>query len=79
MKSLTPSKSTDFKDVRGNIDIKDFYKSQIHVDRLESHPGERGQKEVVKNSGHGNTEPVVVKRSKPGINQEQHVKTQQGP
>lgn len=33
-KGLTPSKSTEFKDIGRNIDIEDFHKSQVHVNRL---------------------------------------------
>lgn len=78
-KTLTPSKSTKLKDVGRNIDIKDFYKSQVHVDRLKSHPSKCGQKEVVKNGSHCNTQAIVIKWSQPRVNQKEQVETQQGP
>lgn len=37
---LTPTQKTEFEDVRGHVDVKDFYKREIHVNGFQSHPGE---------------------------------------
>ena len=58
--------------------VEDLDEGQVHVDRLQSHPGEGNQQEVVKEPGGGDAEAqgVWVERQ-PSVNQEDEVQQQQ--
>lgn len=74
---LTPTQNTEFEDVRGHVDVKDFYKREIHVNGFQAHPGERRQQEVVKQGGGSHAETVEPPGGEPGVEQKQQVEAQQ--
>ncbi len=70
---LTPSKCTEFEDVRRHIWSKDLDQGQIHVDCTQSHPSKGSQEKVMLKGCYSNTDGIAVKRGKPGVHQEEHV------
>lgn len=75
---LTPSHSTELEDVRRYVDIEDLDQSEVHVNSLQSHPGEGGQEEVVQRGGCSHTQSVQAPGGQPGVEQEDQVQAQQG-
>lgn len=75
---LTPSNSAKLEYVGGNVDVEDLDQSVVHVHCLQTHPGERGQQEVVQRGSSGDAEAVVGEGREPGVDEEEHVQPQQG-
>lgn len=75
--ALTPAQNAEFQDVRGHVDVKDLHKCKIHVNGLQSHPGEGGQEEVVKQRRRRRAESVNAPGGEPGVDQEDQVQAQQ--
>jgi len=57
---LTPASNTAFEYVLWDINIENFDKSQVKLNRLQAHPRERCKKEIVKEHGHGDAETWLV-------------------
>lgn len=76
-RDLTPSQDAEFEDVAGHVDVKDFHKCKIHMNGFQSHPGERGQEEVVKQGGRSHTQAINTPGGQPGVEQKHQVQAQQ--
>lgn len=74
---LTPTQSTELEDVRGHVDVEDFDKCEIHVNGLQSHPGEWRQEEVVQGGRYSHAETVQTPGRQPGVDQKHQVQAQQ--
>lgn len=74
---LTPSQGTELEDVGGHIGVKDLHKCKIHVDGLQSHPGEWCQQEVVQCACCRHTEAIETQGGQPGVHQKCQVQAQQ--
>lgn len=64
---LTPTDDAELEDVSPHVGVKDFDQSDVHVDGLQTHPGEGGQQEVVQEAGHGLTQPIVFQAGQPTV------------
>lgn len=73
-----PADQRELQHVAWYVAVKDFHQSQVHVDGLQSHPGEGDQQEVVKEPGCGNAKAhsLGIERQ-PRVHQEDQVEQQQ--
>lgn len=74
---LTPSHHAELEDVRRHVDVKDFDQGEVHVNCLQSHPGERCQEEVVQCRCHGHTEAPHLPGGQPRVDQKDQIEAQQ--
>lgn len=75
---LTPSDDAELEDVSAYVGVEDFDQSDVHVDGLQTHPGEGGQQEVVQEDGHWQAQPIGFQTGQPAVQEEHHVEEQQG-
>lgn len=64
---LTPSDDAELEDVSAHVGVKDFDQSNVHVDGLQTHPGEGGQQEVVQEDGNRLTQPIAFQAGQPAV------------
>lgn len=77
-KELTPSHDAELEDVSAYVGVEDFDQSDVHVHRLQAHPGEGGQQEVVQQDGCRYAQPLAVDHTgEPAVQQEHDVEEQQ--
>lgn len=65
--ALTPADDAELEDVSSDVGVEDFDQSDVHVDGLQTHPGEGRQQEVVQKHGHRHTRPLSVQTGQPAV------------
>lgn len=75
---LTPAHQRELQHVSAEVRREHLDDAQVHVQGLESRPGERRQQEVVQEEGGANTQPSDWVERQPAVQQEDQVEEEEG-
>jgi len=64
---LTPSHEAELEDVSADVGVEDLDQGDVHVERLQPHPGEGGEQEVVQQHGGGQAQPIGSQAGQPAV------------
>lgn len=75
---LTPSRQGKLEHVSGHVVVEDPDDGQVHMESLQTHPGEGNQQKVVQEKSCGNAQAHGIRvQSQPRVHQEHQVQKEQ--
>lgn len=77
-KNLTPAQQRNFKHVSAEVGREHLNHAQVHVQGLNSCPGEWRQQEIVQEEGGANAQPDGRVQRQPAVKQEDQVEEEEG-